>query len=181
MNPYALPMRESQLACRKAQAHNPRAPAPQLTTRRFLIMDKRFFISWVALFVAWMAGSFVVHGTLLSADYAKLPQLFRQPSEGAGYMPFMLLAHVLMAGAFTWIYARGAQADRPWSGQGLRYGIAVALLTAVPTYAIYYAVQPMPGALVVKQIAMDGVLILILGQLVAWLYRPSAATVPAAA
>ena len=137
-------------------------------------MDKRFLITWLATFVAWMLGSFVVHGTLLQADYAKLPQLFRPEADAQKYFPLMLLAHVSLAGAFAWIYARGAQ-DKPWLGQGLRFGVAVALLTAVPTYTIYYAVQPMPGAYVVKQIVFDGVLVILLGMLVAWMNRSRAA------
>ena len=35
-------------------------------------MNKTFFIAWVVIFVAWFAGSFVVHGTLLHDDYMKL-------------------------------------------------------------------------------------------------------------
>ena len=133
-------------------------------------MDRRFLIAWAALFVAWMAGSFVVHGTLLQAGYASLPALFRQPAESEAYFPLLVAAHVVLAGAFTWIYARGVQV-RPWPRQGLRYGVAIALLTVVPSYTIYYVVQPMPGALVVQQIACDGVLVVLLGLLVAWLYR----------
>jgi hypothetical protein len=53
----------------------------------------------------------------------------------------------------------------------LRFGVAVALLTVVPTYLICYAVQPMPAAPVVKQIVFDGVLIVLLGLLVAWMLR----------
>jgi hypothetical protein len=85
----------------------------------------------------------------------------------------MILAHVLLSGAFAWIYARGVEA-RPWLAQGLRFGVAVALLTIVPTYIIYYVVQPMPGATVVKQIVFDGVLMLILGSVAAFLYREPA-------
>jgi hypothetical protein len=47
----------------------------------------------------------------------------------------------------------------------------VALLTIVPTYLIYYAVQPMPGAMVVKQIVFDGIGTVLLGVIVGWLYR----------
>ena len=133
-------------------------------------MSKRFFIAWAVAFVVWMAGSFVVHGILLHADYAQLPSLFRTESDSQQYFPWMILAHLLMAGAFVWIYARGAEAKQ-WLGQGLRFGVAVALLTVVPTYAIYYVVQPMPGALVIKQMVFDGVLLLVLGSVVAFLYR----------
>ena len=133
-------------------------------------MNKTFFIAWAALFVAWMIGSMVVHGMLLGADYAQLPNLFRPEAEASQFFPLMIAAHVVLAGAFVWIYSRGAEAGG-WAGQGLRFGVAVALLTVVPTYTIYYVVQPMPGMHVVKQIAFDGILIVLLGLLVAWLYR----------
>jgi len=58
--------------------------------------------------------------------------------------------------------------------QGVRFGFAVALLTVVPTYTIYFVVQPMPGAVVIKQIICDGAVLLILGMIVAWLYRDAA-------
>ncbi len=140
-------------------------------------MNKKFLIGWLMLFVAWMAGSFLVHGLLLAPDYGALQgKLFRTELDSQQYLPVMLLAHVLLSGAFVWIYTRGREASKDWLGQGLRFGVAVALLTVVPTYLIYYCVQPTPGALVVKQILFDGVLTLLLGGLVAWWYRSAAAT-----
>jgi hypothetical protein len=136
-------------------------------------MNKKFLIAWVVIFVVWMAGSFVVHGVLLHDDYSSLGNLFRTEADSQQHFPLMILAHVLLSGAFAWIYARGVEA-RPWLAQGLRFGVAVALLTIVPTYIIYYVVQPMPGATVVKQIVFDGVLMLILGSVAAFLYREPA-------
>ena len=136
-------------------------------------MNKQFIIAWIVIFVAWFAGSFVVHGVLLHDDYSKLSNLFRTEAESQQYFPLMVLAHVLLSGAFVWIYARGAEA-KPWLGQGLRFGLAIALLTIVPTYLIYYVVQPMPGVVVAKQIVFDGILMLILGSIAAFLYRQPA-------
>jgi len=133
-------------------------------------MNKRMLAAWLIVFIAWMVGSFVVHDTLLHDDYARLPNLFRPEAEAQEYFPLMILAHVIMAGAFVWIYSRGVE-DAPWLPQGLRFGLAVAFLTVVPTYTIYYVVQPMPGLHVVKQIVFDGILLLILAVIVAWLYR----------
>ena len=133
-------------------------------------MNKKFLIAWIVIFVAWMVGSYAVHGVLLHDDYAQLPNLFRTESEAQQYFPWMILAHVILAGAFVWIYARGAEA-KPWLPQGIRFGIAVALLTIVPTYMIYYVVEPMPGMVVVKQMIYDGILMMILGSIVALLYR----------
>jgi hypothetical protein len=134
-------------------------------------MNKKFFIAWLVVFVAWMLGSFVVHGLLLHDDYAKLSGLFRPEAEAQRYFPLMILAHVIMAGAFVWIYSRGIEA-KPWIAQGIRFGVAVALLTVVPTYMIYYVVQPMPGLHVVKQIVFDGILMVLLGFIAAFMYRP---------
>ena len=138
-------------------------------------MNKKFFIAWLVLFIAWMAGDFLVHGVLLKSDYMQLAKLYRSETESQAYFPWMLFAHVLMAGAFVWIYARGTEA-KPWLAQGVRYGIAVALLSAIPGYLIYYAVQPLPGEMVVKQIIFSGILIIVLGIIVAWLYREPRAT-----
>jgi hypothetical protein len=133
-------------------------------------MNKKFLIAWVVLFIAWFIGSFVVHGVLLSADYMQLTSLFRTEADAQKYFPLMVLAHVILAGAFVWIYARGVEA-KPWLAQGVRFGIAVALLTIVPSYLIYFVVQPMPASVVIKQIVFDGILLVILGMIVAWLYR----------
>ena len=133
-------------------------------------MNKKFIIAWVVMFVAWMAGSFVVHGLLLRPDYLQLANLFRTEDNQQRFFPIMLLAHVMLSGAFVWIYVRGVEA-KPWLAQGIRYGVAVALLTVVPTYLIYFDVQPMPESVVIKQIVFDGLLMVILGVIVSWLYR----------
>ena len=133
-------------------------------------MNKRLIIAWVVIFVAWFMGSFVVHGVLLHSDYAQLPNLFRAEADQQKYFPLMILAHVILAGAFAWIYARGAEA-KPWLAQGVRFGIAVALLTIVPNYMIYFCVQPVPSDMAIKQIIFDSALMVILGTIVAWLYR----------
>ena len=137
-------------------------------------MDKKFLISWLVLFVCWMAGSFIVHGVLLNADYMALRNLFRSPEDSQTFFPLMVIAHVFLSGALVWIYSRGVEA-KPWLAQGVRFGLAVAFLTVIPTYMIYYVVQPMPGATVVKQLIFDGVLVVLLGVVAAFLYRSRAA------
>ena len=136
-------------------------------------MNKKFIIAWIVLFVAWFMGSFIVHGVLLHPDYMRLTNLFRAEEDQQKHFPLMILAHVILSGAFVWIYARGAEA-KPWMAQGVRFGIAIALLTTVPTYMIYFVVQPMPGDVVIKQIVLDGILMVVLGMIAAWLYRDTA-------
>jgi hypothetical protein len=137
-------------------------------------MNKKFIIAWIVVLVAWFLGSFVVHAVLLHDDYMQLPTLFRTEGDQQTFFPLMILAHVIMAGAFVWIYARGAEA-KPWLAQGVRFGIAVAMLMIVPIYLIYYVVQPLPTSLVIKQIVFDGILTIVLGMIAAWLYRSTPA------
>lgn len=132
-------------------------------------MNKKFLIAWLVVFVVMMLGGMVIHGMLLQDEYMATG-LMRPEAEQQGLMVWMLLAHVMMAGAFTWIYARGVE-NKPWLGQGLRFGLALALFCTVPIYLIYYCVQPVPEMLVIRQIAYDLILMLVAGAVVAFLYR----------
>lgn len=133
-------------------------------------MNKQFLISVVVMFVATMAVGFVVHAILLAPDYAALPNLYRPNEESQNYFHFMLLAHVLIAIGLTWVYRMGRD-DSPWIGQGLRFGAAMVVLMTIPIYMMYYAVQPTPESLVIKQSLFDTAGMLLLGMLVALMNR----------
>jgi hypothetical protein len=167
LTPSFLPHRR--VARRRHAVSNAHAPHAQIRNGG-AVLTKKFLIAWIVLFVVWMVGSFVIHGTLLRDDYMAMSSLFRPEADAGKYFPLMIFAHVLLAGAFAWIYQRGRE-NKAWLGQGVRFGIAVALLTVVPTYIIYYVVQPMPGATAVKQIVFDGCLIIILGAVAAFMFK----------
>ncbi|MFN8012678.1 MAG: hypothetical protein U0P81_15010 [Holophagaceae bacterium] len=127
---------------------------------------KKFLLSWLVIFVLAMGTDFLIHGLALHPDYLALPNLMRTEADSQKYFHWMLLAHVLMTGAFVWIYEQG-RTSRPWLLQGLRFGLAMACLFAIPTFLIYYVVQPTPGMLVVKQCVLDTARLLLLGVVVA--------------
>jgi hypothetical protein len=139
-------------------------------------MSRNFVVSVVVMFVVSMALGFVVHGWILAGDYARLtPQLFRAETDAQGHFGSMIIAHVIFAFGITWIYRQGRD-NKPFLAQGLRFGAALALVTCVPTYLIYYAVQPMPSDLVAQQIVFDLIAMLVMGVAVAALNRdPNAA------
>jgi hypothetical protein len=74
----------------------------------------------------------------------------------------------------TWAYRAGRN-ERPWVGQGLRFGLMLAVLITIPTYLIYFAVQPMPSDLVAKQIVFDTLAMIVIGLAAAALNRDSPA------
>jgi len=132
-------------------------------------MGGRFWVSVLVMTVLNFATGFVVHGMLLHNDYAQLPNLLRTEADAQGYFVWMILADLLMGLGLTWIYVKGREAGRPPVSQGLRFGLAIAVLMVVPYCLIFYAVQPWPAAVVVKQIVYDGLGALLKGVVVALL------------
>jgi len=136
-------------------------------------LDKKFWIAGIAGFLVSLIGGFVAHGVLLQPDYAQLPNLMRTEADAMNHFPFMLLSHAIKGFAFAWIYRQGISSGAAWLTQGVRFGIAVAFLMAIPLYLVYYAVQPMPGMLVVKQIIFDSISTVLMGIVVAFISKTS--------
>ena len=134
-------------------------------------MNMKFLLAGIAGFLVSFASGFVAHGMLLHNDYAQIPNLMRTEADAMNYLPFMLLSHLFKGFAFAWIYRQGISSGTPWLTQGVRFGIAVALLMTVPLYLVYYAVQPMPGTLVVKQIIADSIATILMGIVVAFICK----------
>ena len=126
-------------------------------------------ISAIVMFVMAWALSFVVHGFLLGADYAVTPGM-RPPEQAQSMVYLIIVAQALFGVAFAWIYVQGKE-DKPWLAQGLRFGIAIAVLTVIPTYLIYHVVTPVPLDLAIKQIVYDTIRVLLMGVVLAWINR----------
>ena len=137
-------------------------------------MNKQVTISIIVMAVMSLMLGFVVHAILLDADYKALPNIYRGEEDSAGYMPFMMLAHAMIGVGLVWVYRQGREAG-DWLMQGVRFGMAVAVLSTIPVFLVYYSVQPLPGMLVAKQIVFDSIGMLLMGVVVAWLNRPAAA------
>ena len=132
-------------------------------------MDKRFWISGLVMTVAAMMLGFVVHGVLLKPDYAALGPIMRTDGDSAHFVQWMLLADAAIGFGITWIYRQGYTPAKSAIGQGLRCGFAVALVSTIPMFLIYYAVEPLPGTLVMKQELFATAQMLLLGVIAALL------------
>jgi hypothetical protein len=131
--------------------------------------DAKFWITAGALFVVSMLLGFVVHAVLLAPDYEALTSIMRSPAEQEARFGFMLGAHVLMAFGLAWLYRTGHSADRPWLGQGVRFGIAYSLAAAIPIYLIYYVVAQFPLELAIKQSLLETASLVVLGVTAAYI------------
>jgi hypothetical protein len=123
----------------------------------------------VVVFIVANVTGFLIHAILLKPDYMPIAEHYRP--MGQEKMLFIILAYLSFAIGSVWVYAQGVE-NKSWLGQGIRFGIAMWLILAVPSFFIAYAVQPVPTMLMVKQVLFEGVDKILLGIITAVLYRP---------
>jgi hypothetical protein len=134
-------------------------------------MNTKFIVSSLVMGFASLMQGFLVHALALHNDYARLPSLYRPESQAQGYFGYMLLAHLLIGIGLTWIYRRGHEPGKGVLVQGARFGAAIAVVSTIPVFLIYFAVQPVPSDLVAQQIVFDSIGMMALGVIVAWLNK----------
>ena len=129
---------------------------------------KRLILAIIVVFVVANLTGFLIHAYLLKADYMLIAEHYRP--VGQEKMVFICLAYLAFAVGSVIVYAKGIE-DKPWLEQGVRFGILMALILAIPSFFIAYAVQPVPSALMVKQIMFETVDKVFLGIVTAAIYR----------
>ncbi len=117
----------------------------------------------------------VVGTELRGARAAAGRGLFRHAGHAAaGASPtiigYLILAQAIFGAAFAWVYYQGKE-DKPWLTQGIRFGLAIAALTVIPTYLIYHVVTPIALAVAIKQIVLDTIRLVLMGVVLAWINR----------
>ena len=133
--------------------------------------DKKFWISFATVLVVSMVLGFVVHGAILASDYEVLTSVMRPAAEQEARMGFMLGAHAILAFGLSWLYRGGRDAQKPWLGQGVRFGIAFALAASVPIYLIYHTVAQFPLDLALKQVVLESLSSIVLGVALAFVNK----------
>jgi hypothetical protein len=133
-------------------------------------MDRTFWIAALCAFVVAFVLGFFFHGVLLYGDYDALKAVYRGPELKPFLFALLILAQLIMAAAMVAIYRFGRQ-DKPFLGQGARFGLLIACASVIPCYLIGYVVLNVPGALAVKQIVLETVTVVAMGVVVAWFHR----------
>jgi hypothetical protein len=134
----------------------------------------RKILAILAGFLVLGLGRYLIHGVWLAGAYAENASLWRTQSAMAHLRWVIQLANLILASAAVLIYVRGVE-PKPWLGQGLRFGVLVALFTAVPQSLVEYFTYPVPPTLAVQWIIGEGLLAVLLGIVVAAVCRVKAA------
>jgi len=111
---------------------------------------KRLIGAMVAAFVILFIAGFLVHGVWLGTTYRQMRE------EGFSFRPEdamhqrlwgVWVSDALYSVLFVWVYAKGKE-EKPWVGQGIRFGVLMTLLTVVPSGLNEYIVYNLPHRLV---------------------------------
>ena len=131
----------------------------------------RLLIAVVVGFIFIFASDFLVHGIWLAPDYKATADLWRSDAEMQTRFAWMLTAQFVTALVFVLIWAKGF-AGRTL-GAGASFGFLMGL--ALQTWAIvFYVVAPLPGVIATKWFLSGLLQAILLGVLVAAIYKSDA-------
>jgi hypothetical protein len=113
---------------------------------------------------------------VLATDYAPFEGTLLRRADGAPpwQMLFLPIVHLVFVSAMVWIYAHVRLAGPPLR-RGLTLGLVAWTIGQVPTWLLWYAQQPWPGTLVVKQLLLELIVSLALGITIALVAGASSA------
>ncbi len=126
----------------------------------------------LAGFVILAIGHFLIHGIWLKPDYMASKDIWRPPDAMMHRFWALYLSDLLLALGAALIYVRGVE-SKPWAGQGIRFGILLAVVTALPQSLVEYAVYPILHMLALKWIIGEGLLCVLLGLVIASICQPT--------
>jgi hypothetical protein len=101
---------------------------------------KRIVLAILAVFVAWSALDFVIHGLILASSYEATARLWRPMNEMK--MGVLYLAVLINAVAFVCIYA--LLVAEKGIGNGVKYGLLFGLGTGFSMGFGTYSFMPIP-------------------------------------
>jgi hypothetical protein len=120
-----------------------------------------------AAFVVSQVPAIAIHGFILAQDYAPFyGRLLRSQDSGDWQMILLPVAHLAFVSTIVWFYSR-MRLEGTWMKRGLVLGVAAWIVGQAPHWLLWYAEQPWPGSLVVKQLGLELVASIIIGLTIA--------------
>jgi hypothetical protein len=131
---------------------------------------KRFILAFIAAYVFLFFWGWLLNGVVLKDVYAETPNLWRSQSEMMSLFHWIIVGQALIVFAFVMIYASG------FAGGGVIAGIKLGFLLEIAAIGMrlgFYAVQPIPGKLILYGSIGGLVEMIIVGALVGAIYKPA--------
>ena len=133
---------------------------------------KRFILAFIAAYVFLFVWGWLFNGLLLKDVYAETPNLWRSQTEMASLFHWIIIGQALIVFSFVMLYASGFAGGRIIAG--IRLGLLLEI-AAIGMRLGFYAVQPIPGKLILYGSIGGLVEMIIVGAMVGAIYKPASA------
>ena len=134
---------------------------------------QRLFIAFVAVYVVLEVCNYLVHGLWLAPTYASLADIWRPPSEMQSKIWIIFVTDVFWSFFFCYVFARGYEGKG--LVEGVRYGAIIGLFFAMSQSYNSYVIFPIPYSLALRWFLSGLAGCVVLGIVVAAVYRPARA------
>lgn len=129
-------------------------------------MNKKFWIGFVLVFVVLSILEYLVNTVLMADDFAATAQLWRPMEEMKIWLFYVV--YLFVSFFFTLIFTKGYEGNG--AAEGMRYGLYVGLLMAIPMAYGTYAAMPVPYGFALKWFLSGTIEYTLLGVLLALVY-----------
>lgn len=130
-------------------------------------------LAGAVVFVLANIGAVIVHGFLLAGDYEPYEgTLLRRGTEPAWQFIFLPVVHLSFTIGLIWLFRIARWDDDRWTARALKLGAIAWLIGPGPMFLLWYAEQPWPGSVVVKQLSYEFVVAMILALTAGAMLRP---------
>ena len=137
-------------------------------------MNKRFWMAFAACYVVGQVLGFVVNGVLLADIYKSLAHVWRPEAEMNAKMWIFLVTSFVSIFLFCYIFTKGY--ENKGLAEGLRYGALIGLFVSFPMAYDSFVIYPITYNLVLWWLFTGLAYWIILGALLALIYRRDAVT-----
>jgi len=141
------------------------------TIKRTRVMNwKKFFIAFTAAYIFIFFWGWLLNGVVLKDVYAQTPSLWRSQTEMMSLFHWIIIGQALIVFSFVMIYAIG------FAGGGVTAGIRLGILLEIAGIGMrlgFYAVQPIPGKLILYGSLSGLIEMIIVGAMVGAIYKPA--------
>jgi hypothetical protein len=132
---------------------------------------KKTVIAVVAGYVLQMGGSYLLHSVILMNSYLATSGLWRTEDAMGHRMWIMMIAQFVFVLGAVLVYQRGVERKGP-VGQGIRFGILLAMVSIIPASLIEYVTVPVPHTIAFHWVLGEGVQCILLALLIAFICQP---------
>lgn len=135
------------------------------------INSKKFWLAFLVVYVVYQFAGFLIHAVWLDPVYESLVGVFRSEEEMNPMSWVFFVTSLVMVFFFCFMFTRGY--ENKGIGEGARYGLYMGLFFMTVQAFDAYVIYPLPYSLVFKWFASGLGLFIVMGIVMALVYKPA--------